>query len=132
MHVRSLCLKCFRCLRRMFQVFHLDLAYVAMLYPHFKLIFQVFHMFHTYVASVSSGCFKSRSERTHVAIMALVAGGQRPAVATCCYWRRRRGSPCGPLSVTPSVLHRKSFTKTDHEHHVYVLMHVIECVDQFS
>ena len=31
--------------------------------------------------------------------------------------------------VTPSVLHCKSFTKTCHEHHVYVLMHVIKCVD---
>ena len=33
--------------------------------------------------------------------------------------------------VTPSVLHRKSFTKIYHEHHVYVLMHVIECLDKF-
>ena len=33
--------------------------------------------------------------------------------------------------VTPSVLHRKSFTKTCHEHHVYGLIHVIKCVDQF-
>ena len=30
------------------------------------------------------------------------------------------------------MLHRKSFTKTCHEHHVYVLMHVIRCVDQIS
>ena len=30
------------------------------------------------------------------------------------------------LGVTP-----KSFTKTHHEHHVYVLVHVIKCVDQF-
>ena len=37
----------------------------------------------------------------------------------------------GGLSVTPSVLHHKSFTKTCHEHHFYELMHVIECVDQF-
>ena len=37
----------------------------------------------------------------------------------------------GGRFVTPSVLHRKSFTKACHEHHVYVLMHVIECVDQF-
>ena len=35
------------------------------------------------------------------------------------------------VDVTPSVLHHKSFTKTYHEHHVYVLMHVIECVNQF-
>ena len=33
--------------------------------------------------------------------------------------------------VTPSVLHPKSFIKTCHEHHVYVLMYVIECVDKF-
>ena len=33
-----------------------------------------------------------------------------------------------PLLVTPSVLHPKSFTKTCHENHVYVLMHVIKCV----
>ena len=37
----------------------------------------------------------------------------------------------GGRVVTPSVLYRKSFTKTRHEHHVYVLMHVIECVDKF-
>ena len=36
----------------------------------------------------------------------------------------------GERVVTPSVLHPKLFTKTCHEHHVYVLMHVIECVDQ--
>ena len=34
-------------------------------------------------------------------------------------------------SVTPSVLHPKSITKTCHEHHVYVLMYVIECIDKF-
>ena len=34
-------------------------------------------------------------------------------------------------TLTPLVLQRKSFTKTCHEHHVYVLMHVIKCVDQF-
>ena len=37
----------------------------------------------------------------------------------------------GGRFVTSSVLHRKSFTKTCHEHHVYVLMQVIKCVDQF-
>ena len=35
------------------------------------------------------------------------------------------------MSVTTSVLHHKSFTKTCHKHHVYVLMHVTSCVDQF-
>ena len=33
--------------------------------------------------------------------------------------------------VTPSVLHPKPTTKTCHEHHVYVIMHVIEYVDKF-
>ena len=33
--------------------------------------------------------------------------------------------------VTFLVLHPKLFTKTYHEHHVYVLMYVIECVDKF-
>ena len=33
--------------------------------------------------------------------------------------------------VTPSVLHPKSISKPCHEHHIYVLMHVIECVDKF-
>ena len=33
--------------------------------------------------------------------------------------------------VTPSMLHPKLFIKTCHGHHVYVLMHVIECVDKF-
>ena len=35
------------------------------------------------------------------------------------------------VDVTPSVLHYKSFTKTCHEHHVYVLMQVIKSVDPF-
>jgi hypothetical protein len=36
----------------MFQVFHLDVAYVTMaLYACFKRMFQVFHMFQTHVAS---------------------------------------------------------------------------------
>ena len=46
--------------------------------------------------------------------------------------------PCPPClepgaadSVTPSVLCLKSTTKICHEHHVYVIMHVIECVDKF-
>ena len=33
--------------------------------------------------------------------------------------------------VTPLVLRFKPTTKTCHEHHVYVIMHVIECVDKF-
>jgi dolichyl-phosphate-mannose--protein O-mannosyl transferase len=39
----------------MFQVFHMDVAYVTVALPAcFKRIFQVFHMFQTYVASISS------------------------------------------------------------------------------
>ena len=32
-------------------------------------------------------------------------------------------------AVTPSVLRSKSITKISHEHHIYVIMHVMECVD---
>ena len=28
------------------------------------------------------------------------------------------------------MLHPKSFTKTRHEHHIYVLVHVMECIDE--
>ena len=34
-----------------------------------------------------------------------------------------------PLLVTPSVLRPKQITKPCHEHHVYVIMHVMKCVD---
>ena len=37
----------------------------------------------------------------------------------------------GGRAVTPSVLCPKQTTKSCHEHHVYVIMHVIECVDKF-
>jgi hypothetical protein len=48
----------FRC---MFEVFHLDVAYIAMaLLACFKRMFPVFHMFHNHIVSVSSGCYKSR------------------------------------------------------------------------
>ena len=33
------------------------------------------------------------------------------------------------LNVTPSVLRPKQTTKSCHEHHVYVIMYVMECVD---
>jgi hypothetical protein len=45
----------------------------------FRCMFQMFHLLQTYVVSVASGYFKSRSGVAHIAI-ALVAGGQRPAV----------------------------------------------------
>ena len=35
------------------------------------------------------------------------------------------------LIVTPSVLRPKPTTKPCHEHHVYVIKHVVKCVDQF-
>ena len=34
-------------------------------------------------------------------------------------------------SVTPSVLPLKQLAKLCHEHHVFVIMHVIKCVDPF-
>ena len=34
------------------------------------------------------------------------------------------------LFVTPSVLCPKQITKQCHEHQVYVIMHVVECVDK--
>ena len=37
----------------------------------------------------------------------------------------------GGRAVTPSVLRPKQTTKSSHEHHVYVIMHVIEGVDNF-
>jgi hypothetical protein len=54
-----LCFECFKHFGLMFQVFLLNVAYVAR--PCFKCMFQVFHMFQTHVASVSSRCCKSRS-----------------------------------------------------------------------
>ena len=80
MHVASVHLKCFRCFRGMFRLFHTDVAkvdrdvtYVAMVVyvrrklmcPMFHLFFQgyvasvfiwMLHMFHTYVVSVLSRC----------------------------------------------------------------------------
>jgi hypothetical protein len=58
----TVCFKYFGCFRRMFQVFHPDVAYVDMALPTcFKRMFRVLRMFHTYVASVLSGRCKSRS-----------------------------------------------------------------------
>ena len=42
-YVASLCFKCFSCFRRMFEVFHLDVAFVAMaIHACFKHMFQMF------------------------------------------------------------------------------------------
>ena len=35
----------------------------------------------------------------------------------------------GGRAVTPSMLHPKQTTNPCHEHHVYVIMYVMECVD---
>ena len=45
---------------------------------------------------------------------------------TSAYYTKR-----GDTFVTSSVLHPKLFTKTSHKHHVYVLVRVIKCVNQF-
>ena len=51
-------------------------------------------------------------------------------------WLDNAVAPCGPAwqaelgFVTSSVLHPKSFTKTRHEHHIYVLVNVMECIDE--
>jgi hypothetical protein len=53
----------------MLHLFHMDVAYVAMvIHTCFKSIFQVFHLFQTYVANVSYVCFKSRLGITHIAV----------------------------------------------------------------
>jgi hypothetical protein len=45
-HVSSLWFKCFRCFRRIFQMFHLDVAYITMaIHACFKRVFQMFQMF---------------------------------------------------------------------------------------
>ena len=36
----------------------------------------------------------------------------------------------GGRAVTPSVLRSKQITKPCHEHHVYVIMHVMESIDE--
>ena len=41
-----------------------------------------------------------------------------------CYFLHR-------LLVRPSVLRPKQITKPCHEHHIYVIIHVMECVDKF-
>jgi hypothetical protein len=41
----------------------------------FRRMLQVFHLFQTYVASVSSGCCKSRSGVAHVAMRVRYGGG---------------------------------------------------------
>jgi hypothetical protein len=57
----------------MLQVFHLDVAkvdldvaYVEGLYTHVSSVYFKCFIVSTYVANISSGCFRSRSERAHV------------------------------------------------------------------
>jgi hypothetical protein len=64
----------------MLQMFHLDVSNVDLSVAHVAMtihtccnrytrMFQVFHRFQTYVANVSSGCFKSRYDIAHVAMV---------------------------------------------------------------
>jgi len=71
MHVASICFKCCRCFIRMLQVFHLDVAYVRNGFQVFSnvfasvsdALFQVcFICLLLYVVTISSGCYKSRSD----------------------------------------------------------------------
>jgi hypothetical protein len=65
-YVANLYFKYFSCFRRMFQVFHLDVAYVAMaIHACFK---HMFHTFSDYIISVSSWCCKSGSKCCIVAM----------------------------------------------------------------
>ena len=43
----------------------------------------------------------------------------------------RIGMRAQSFTVTPSVLRSKSSTKICNKHHIYMLMHVIKCVDNF-
>ena len=74
------CLKCFMYFRRVFQVFHLDVAYVAMAihicfkcFRCFRLMLQLFHpdvaevdLDITYVATVIHECFKRMFQVFHL------------------------------------------------------------------
>ena len=67
--VASVCLR----FKHMFLLFHLDVVYILQwLHMCFSgvsdVCLQVFQLFQTYVASVSSGCCKSRSDVAHVAM----------------------------------------------------------------
>ena len=52
---------------------------------------------------------------------------RRPSVRS----RMSPGSVDATATVTPSVLRPKQTTKSCHEHHVYVIIYVIESVDKF-
>jgi hypothetical protein len=54
---KGVCFKCFSCLKRILQVFYMDVVYVAQaIHVCCKCIFQMFQLFRMYVASVLSGC----------------------------------------------------------------------------
>ena len=71
-YVVSVSFKCFRCLIRLLQVFHLDVEYVCNSFQVFfrcssvsDACFKYFAYLLLYVASVASGYFKSRSGIAH-------------------------------------------------------------------
>jgi hypothetical protein len=84
----------------MLQKYRSCISVAMAIYACFKRIFQMFHFFQTYVANISSGCFKCKSRRAHVAMASIVSEQQHATDAYCCYWGWRRGSPCGSLRPT--------------------------------
>jgi hypothetical protein len=95
--VLDVCCKCFiwmlqKYIKHMFQVFHLDVAYICNGYTHVffcvsdiccnrlkkDICCNCFSCFRTYVASVSSGCYKSRSSVAHVSM--------GPTYCRACTW----------------------------------------------
>ena len=91
-HVSSVC---FRCFKLMLQLFHLNVAYIAMaihtcskhihillwLYTCFKHIFQLFHLFQTYVTNVSLDV-SNVDTVLHTFEITSVASEQRPVRAS--------------------------------------------------
>jgi hypothetical protein len=71
-YIANVCVKCFRCSRRVLQVFHKgvakvdqDVAYVAMaIHVCCKCLFKMFHLLPTYVACVLSTCCICCSDHT--------------------------------------------------------------------
>jgi len=56
---------------------------------------------------------------------------RRAALSPSLVAARARTGLAEPRALTPSVLRLKPTTKSSHEHHIYVIMHVIEGVDKF-
>jgi hypothetical protein len=94
-HVCCKCV-CFICIRRMLQVFYLNVAYVLVaIYICCNRLFKMFHMFQTYVASVLSRCCICCSWNTHMSQAYIANVSHVSDVASCCNISRRmrRRSP---------------------------------------